>query len=79
MQIRSNASSICYETVDALDLVKSLRVEHPELKVLVLFAYDELSLCLTRASRAHLVISGRKRYDEVAASIAESSHRRIVL
>ena len=30
------------KTGDALDLIKSLRVEHPELKVLVLSQYDEL-------------------------------------
>src|SRR5438874_6565515 len=36
---------------DALDLIKSLRVEHPELKVLVLSQYDEL-LFAERALRA---------------------------
>ena len=36
---------------DALDVIKSLRVEHPELKVLVLSQYDEL-LFAERALRA---------------------------
>lgn len=36
---------------DSLDLIKSLRVEHPELKVLVLSQYDEL-LFAERALRA---------------------------
>ena len=36
---------------DALDLIKTLRVEHPELKVLVLSQYDEL-LFAERALRA---------------------------
>src|SRR5437667_3697622 len=36
---------------DALELLKSLRVEHPEVKVLVLSQYDELSLA-ERALRA---------------------------
>jgi DNA-binding NarL/FixJ family response regulator len=36
---------------DALDLIKSLRVEHPELKVLVLSQYDELVFA-ERALRA---------------------------
>src|SRR6267378_3657612 len=36
---------------DALDLIKSLRVEHPELKVLVLSQYDEL-IFAERALRA---------------------------
>jgi len=39
------------KTGDALDLIKSLRVEHPELKVLVLSQYDEL-LFAERALRA---------------------------
>jgi len=39
------------KTGDALDLVKSLRVEHPELKVLVLSQYDEL-IFAERALRA---------------------------
>ena len=39
------------KTGDALDLVKSLRVEHSELKMLVLSQYDEL-LFAERALRA---------------------------
>jgi DNA-binding NarL/FixJ family response regulator len=36
---------------DALDLIKTLRVEHPEIKVLVLSQYDEL-IFAERALRA---------------------------
>ena len=44
---------------DALDLIKTLRVEHPHLKVLVLSQYDEL-IYAERALRARCQISASR-------------------
>ena len=64
---------------DALDLIKTLRVEHPEMKVLVLSQYDEL-IFAERALRAGAsgYIMKENATDEVLRAVRKVLDWRII-